>query len=411
MMARSSAIWTASWAGSGAARYTVSSANRIAAPGKDAGFGIHEEPDLARALVSKRQVDQQHQRDDHAGGVERRAASARRSRATRPTAHSSVPSATSGAGGRGPGCSSPGRRRAPPPRPGNAGRSGRSRPSPRLRLRAQLARRARRRVFRPVMPRSLLRMAKYTSTASAIQNSRRLMRPPGAAHFEHEAAADIGQHQRGETGQREAQRGLAAPAAPAAPGQQRAEQQPGQQREHGLVVPVQHAPNSCSVNTIPDSTVRVSRTKPMPIRRNSSFSIVSRAGSWSSAPRASRRAACACAGAPPAAPSAPRGRRRWSGCCRPGWRPRYASRRPARGPRSCSTLPGNTAGSTAAAAGAGHDQAAQAVEREVAVFKPVGRHRHPQRGREHEGEADAQAARPDHVPATGRRRAAARRRR
>ena len=66
------------------------------------------------------------------------------------------------------------------------------------------------------------------------------------------------------------------------------------------MVPLEGLPNSCSENTIPDSTVRLSSTKPMPIRRNSSFSIVSRAGNWSIAPpsqaepavRVCRRVSC-----------------------------------------------------------------------------------------------------------------------
>jgi hypothetical protein len=51
---------------------------------------------------------------------------------------------------------------------------------------------------------------------------------------------------------------------------------------------------------MPDRTVRLSSTKPMPIIRNSSFSMVSRAGSWSMAApsqpffalRACRRVSC-----------------------------------------------------------------------------------------------------------------------
>src|SRR5476649_627083 len=42
-------------------------------------------------------------------------------------------------------------------------------------------------------------------------------------------------------------------------------------------------PNNCSENTMPDKTVKLSKTKPKPIIRNSSFSIVSKAGNWSSA--------------------------------------------------------------------------------------------------------------------------------
>jgi len=42
-------------------------------------------------------------------------------------------------------------------------------------------------------------------------------------------------------------------------------------------------PNSCSENTIPDSTVKLNKVKPMLIMRNNSFSMVSSAGSWSSA--------------------------------------------------------------------------------------------------------------------------------
>src|SRR5476649_450142 len=43
-------------------------------------------------------------------------------------------------------------------------------------------------------------------------------------------------------------------------------------------------PNSCSENTMPDNTVRLSKAKPKPIMRNRIFSMVSRAGNWSSAP-------------------------------------------------------------------------------------------------------------------------------
>ena len=154
-------------------------------------------------------------------------------------------------------------------------------------------------------------------------------------------------------------------------------------------------PNNCSENTMPDSTVRVSSTKPNPIRRNSSFSMVSSAGSWSSAlpsqPPAARRWR-AYAGALPAAPSAPRGRRRWSACCRPASPPRYASRQPGL-VLQWHQAAGKQRRQHHRHGRARHHQQAQAVEREIAVFQPVGGHRDPQRGRQHDRKPEPQRAR------------------
>src|SRR5215467_6868094 len=55
-------------------------------------------------------------------------------------------------------------------------------------------------------------------------------------HFENEAAADVGEQEGDEPGQGPAQGGAAPPAVEMAPGEERREDEPGEDREHGLVV-------------------------------------------------------------------------------------------------------------------------------------------------------------------------------
>src|SRR5262245_43403961 len=55
-------------------------------------------------------------------------------------------------------------------------------------------------------------------------------------HLEDEAAADVGEEQRDESGERPTQRSAPAPAVEIAAGEQRGENEPGRDREHRLVV-------------------------------------------------------------------------------------------------------------------------------------------------------------------------------
>src|SRR5437870_3525560 len=55
-------------------------------------------------------------------------------------------------------------------------------------------------------------------------------------HFEHEAAADIGEQQRDKADERPAQRDPSPPAVEIAPGEERRENKPGSDSEHRLVV-------------------------------------------------------------------------------------------------------------------------------------------------------------------------------